>query len=187
MTVIPHSKRASTQWASITPSNADRMEMHNCAWKAANNHKNTPAALMNVCFLMLWWLRVKISSKSIFGGGGGLVLTFCIIAQRVKRRTANYPVLTLVLNNACSEMLQRLGVRGSRRVMDPASSRCERQLWLWKLSWHSFTTDQFLILHYEARSLASASAGMSKSIERLSAPSSPGIHQEGPWITILPS
>lgn len=163
--------------------------MHNCAWKAANNHKNTPAALMNVCFLMLWWLWVKISSKSIFGGGGegGLVQTFCIIIQRVKRRTVNYPVLTLVPNNACLKMLQRLAVRGSRRLMDPASSRCEKQPWMWKLSWHSFTADQFLILHYEARSLASASVGVSKSIERLSAPSSPGIHQEGPWITILPS
>lgn len=94
-------KESFSTLSSVAPSNADRIGMNNCAWKAANNHKNTPAVLMNVFFFpwLLWWLWVKISSKSIFGGMAH-VWTFCIITQRVRRRTVNYPILTLALSDA---------------------------------------------------------------------------------------
>lgn len=48
-------------------------------------------------FFMLWWLWVKISSKSVLGGMVH-VWTSCILTQRVQRRTVNYPILTLTLS-----------------------------------------------------------------------------------------
>lgn len=152
MTVTLYSKRASPQWASITPSNADRIGMNICAWKAANSHKNTPAVLMNAFFLCCDDYEWRFLAKASWRGGGGMLN---LITQRVRRRTVNYAILTLRLSSACLKMQWCLSV-GSMRcswgVMDFMSSRCKKQLWVRKLSWRSFTADQFLILHYEARS-----------------------------------